>query len=529
VTRGLRRVGGFLAASLVMVAASVSPATAALAGSQTAASASSAGAAQAAAFRHARPTRPSYAATALAAMTPVAVANAAGASQGRLLANFDGVGSRDSGITNFGVEFQPPDQGLCVGNGFVVEMVNSAYRVYTTGGTSLAGPFNINKVFHDGFKQFTSDPRCHYDPATNTWFAVILFLNNPFTRSRLEVAMVQGDPRGTWTQFKTDTSNLGGNGCPCFGDQPTLGIDASNLYVTTNDFSIQGPAFNGAHIYAISKKDLINNPTAVHFVEYPDLHIGGAQAHSVQPALTFGSANAEYFLSSLDPNGTGDHRIGVWALTNVSAVDAGGAPVLSKAVILSEPYSQQPLAAQKGSTTRIDSGDDRMQQVQFINGQIWGALGTGVVVDANPRGTPHAGAAWFSVQPRLAGSKLEGASIAAQGYVLKPGEDVTYPAIQADAHGHAAIVFTLTSANRYPSSAYAVMSGGAGFGSPIVSADGTGPYDPTAARWGDYSWAVLDPGGKSVWMATDYIPPVSSQTADGRRNWGTRVIEVALS
>ena len=47
-----------------------------------------------------------------------------------VLANFDGVSSRDSAVTNFGLEFEPPDQGLCVGNGFVVETVNSAYTVY---------------------------------------------------------------------------------------------------------------------------------------------------------------------------------------------------------------------------------------------------------------------------------------------------------------------------------------------------------------------------------------------------------------
>src|SRR3954451_1846793 len=46
-----------------------------------------------------------------------------------LVRNFNGVSSRDSAVTNFGAEFEPPDQGLCVGNGFVLEPVNSAFRV----------------------------------------------------------------------------------------------------------------------------------------------------------------------------------------------------------------------------------------------------------------------------------------------------------------------------------------------------------------------------------------------------------------
>src|SRR5438552_7017659 len=45
---------------------------------------------------------------------------------GHILQNFNGVSSLDSEITNFGAEFEPPDQGLCVGNGFVIEAVNSA-------------------------------------------------------------------------------------------------------------------------------------------------------------------------------------------------------------------------------------------------------------------------------------------------------------------------------------------------------------------------------------------------------------------
>jgi hypothetical protein len=62
-----------------------------------------------------------------------------------------------------------------------------------------------------------------------------------------------------------------------------------------------------------------------------------------------------------------------------------------------------------------------------------------------------------------------------------------------------------------------------------VAAAGTGPYDKKATRWGDYSFAVLDQHADAVWLATEYVPPKSSQTSTGARNWGTRVLEVALS
>ncbi len=66
-------------------------------------------------------------------------------------------------MTNFGPEFEPPDQGLCAGNGFVLEPVNSAYRVYRTDGSTVVGPFNVNDIFNVGGAEFTSDPRCYFD------------------------------------------------------------------------------------------------------------------------------------------------------------------------------------------------------------------------------------------------------------------------------------------------------------------------------------------------------------------------------
>ena len=77
--------------------------------------------------------------------------------------------------------------------------------------------------------------------------------------------------------------------------------------------------------------------------------------------------------------------------------------------------------------------------------------------------------------------------------------------------------------------AYSVLpSGATSFGNINVAAAGTTNYDPDAGRWGDYSWAVLDPSGASVWMATEYVPPKASQTTDGVRDWGTRVMNLPL-
>jgi len=447
---------------------------------------------------------------------------------GALLQNFNGTSSLDSAKTNFGAEFEPPDQGLCVGNGFVVEPVNSAYNIYSTNGTKIAGPFNVNRLFNDGFKQFTSDPRCYFDKSTNTWFAVILFLNSKFTVGRIDLSVnPSGDPTTPWTTYRIDATDLGGPGCPCFGDQPLLGIDQDNIYISTNEFPIANiPGFNGAQIYAISKSELVSLSQSVHFVHFGNLSIGGAIAASVQPAISFGNPVAEYFMNSLDPNLTFDNRIGVWAMTDRQAVSEGGVPTLSSVVITSEPYGLPPGAEQKGAKSLLDSGDDRMQQVQYINGNLWGELSTGVTIPNDS--AQRAGAAWFEITPQLNGQQIGGASISNQGYVVLRGNYLIYPAVQASSDGTAAIIMTLSGLKNFPSVVYTILQKGqTSFGPIHLAAAGTGPYFKKSTRWGDYSWAILSPDGNSLWMATEYIPPKSSQTLDGQQNWGTRVIQVS--
>ena len=284
-----------------------------------------------------------------------------------------------------------------------------------------------------------------------------------------------GDPTTPWTTYRIDTTDLGNPGCPCFGDQPLLGIDQDNIYVSTNEFSILGPQFNGAQIYAISKSELVALAKSVHFVHFGNLRIGGAIAASVQPAISFGTPDAEYFMNSLDPNGTFDNRIGVWAMTNRQAVSQGGTPTLSHLVITSEPYAVPPPAVQKGSTSTLDSGDDRMQQVQYINGQLWGELGTAVTIPND--NTERAGAAWFEVNPHLSGQTIGSAAVTKQGYVTSKGNYLIYPAIQASPRGTAAMIMTLTGKGFYPSVVYTVLqSGQSTFGPLQLAASGTGPY-----------------------------------------------------
>jgi hypothetical protein len=458
---------------------------------------------------------------------PAVAGSRAAATTAPALSNFNGTSSRDSEFTNYGLEFEPPDQGVCEANGFVLEPVNSAYRIFLTNGKSIRGPFNINDLYNVGGKEFTSDPRCWYDPATTTWFSTIVFLNDTGTQGALLIAVRHAkDPLGLWNEYSIDGTDLGGRGCPCFPDQPRIGIDQQNLYVTADEFSILGPQFDGPELYVINKAGLVAGNPTVKFAHFGHLTVLGQKTLAPQPALTTARPHAEFMLGQLDFTNQGDNRISVWAITHRAAVASGGLPTLSSIVTRSEPYANPPPVPQKGAPSMLNQGDDRMQQTAFADNAVWGELGTAVT----PAGDSavRAGAAWFKVKPRLAGGMVVGARMVSQGYVDVPGRYLIYPSLWPDAAGNAAMGFTESSSGMFPSTAYATLRAGASnFGPAVVSAKGTGPYSQDSSRWGDYSFAVPGPGD-SAWLANEYIPPKLSQTTDGAQNWGTRVVQVPL-
>jgi len=463
---------------------------------------------------------------------------------GSLLHNFTGVSVVDSSNVN-GFDVEPPDQGLCVGNGYVVEPVNLALTIFRANGTVVTGPVSLPAFFGEP-PAFTppdnnvqGDVRCYFDKATNTFFATQLFLTTTLTNnvSHFDVAVnSSGNPTTPWTVYRFDTTNLTDPGCPCLGDQPLFGIDQNNIYISTNEFSILGPEFNGAQIYAISKSQLIALSSTVNFVHFGNLGIGGTIAASVEPAITVDkTAPAEYFLNSLDPFATFDNRVGVWALTNGKVVSSGGIPNLSNTVITSEAYgfppnAETPVGFNSGLNSQtsgfIQTDDDRMLQVQFIKGQLWSSLTTALTIQGETG--VRSGAAWFQIHPSLNGNIIGKSTVTKQGYVASTGNYLLYPAVAAQPNGSVAMVMTLTGLNTFPSAVYSVLqAGGKAFGAIQIAASGvTADTGFTAVggpgRWGDYSAAVIDPNGSGIWLATEYIPGAGNTFA----NWGTRVFEV---
>lgn len=181
-------------------------------------------------------------------------------------------------------------------------------------------------------------------------------------------------------------------------------------------------------------------------------------------------------------------------------------PELSETTIVSEIYGFPVQAASTGGKFLAPfSNDDRMQQVQFINGHLLGALNSAVAVGNDP--VTRDGAAWFELTPLTKGNQIAGAKFIRQGYLASLGQYLLYPSIQETTDSTIGISFSITSPQLNPSTGYAVLTpGSANFGKLHMTSLGALPDQgfscdfpaPSTCRWGDYSWTALDPSGNAL-------------------------------
>jgi hypothetical protein len=317
------------------------------------------------------------------------------------LASFDGLNHFAQRTANGGNQFslEPPDQGLCAGNGYVLETINDVMAVYNHAGKMLKGPIDLNTFYGypdaainrtTGVRgKFITDPSCYYDVATKRWFHVVLtldtFPNGAFKgTNHLDLAVSQtADPRGTWNVYSVPVQDDGtqmtpNHGCtlngpgtgtgPCLGDYPHIGADANGFYITTNEYSFFGPEFIAAQLYAFSKRALAAGAATVNVTQIDTTNmVRGKQAgFTVWPAeapngqFDTSRNGTEFFLSSnaadeVNPllNRTSTDLI-VWALTDTASLNSAHPDVsLTNAVTKVKRYAAPPLSNQKAGPTPL--------------------------------------------------------------------------------------------------------------------------------------------------------------------------------
>lgn len=520
----------------------------------------------------------------------------------QLAGGFEGLNFHDQRYANNGNQFsvEPPDQGLCAGNGFIVESVNDVLAIYDRAGNELVGPVDLNTFYGypaainrttGAYGPSITDPSCYYDADTRRWFHVVLTLDRVGTTSalsgtnHLDIAVSQtADPTGAWTVYRLPVQNNGSDGTPdhgcsdgfCLGDYPHIGADANAIFLTTNEFSLFGPGFYGAQIYAISKRALVAGDPAPNAVLFnagdPSVP---APAFTVWPAISTGGQYAgahggtEYLLSSdavFYEEGTSD-TIWLWSVSHTGAIDSAPmALTLDVSAVGVQTYAvPTSLAQQKPGDAPLRDcfaltgcaptylgypnivyptprplavNDSRMQQVSFANGKLWGTLDTDVLLGDGSHGS---GVSYFVIDPKSGG-------VFANGTLALPDANLTYGTSAVTQSGRGVIAFTVVGPNDWPSAGYASFDAKHGAGEVHIAAAGAAPWDGFTGipylgggrpRWGDYGAAAAE--GNTIWTASEYIahsctlaqyltPPLfqCGGTRGALSNWSTRISRLQL-
>jgi hypothetical protein len=438
-------------------------------------------------------------------------------------------------VANNGNQFtvEPPDQGLCVGNGYVLETVNDVLRVFTTSGHAASPPIDLNSFY--GYPAIIdrttgisgpspTDPSCLYDSVNHRWIHIALTLDTDpdsgalTLNNHIDIAVSKtASPLGGWNFYTFNATDDGRDGtpthtdCPCIGDYPHIGADRNGIYITTNEYPWDsspgefGNNFNGAQLYAFSRHALTSGAAHVRLVQISHLALTAGPpptaAFTLIPANApdgvFADANggSEYFLSSTAAVEAGNdsgrsHTLGFWTLSNTRSLDGSQLALsLTPRLVGSERYGVPPASEQKlgqvplrdcevvgaacpygfGPSNEVEGPLDSSDSRIFNTWYDGHRVWGSLSTIVQVGGNIKAGSAWFAFNP--------GGTIADQGYVATNGNNVIYPGIATLANGRGVMAVNLVGHDWYPSAAY-VRLGVHGPGGAIhVARAGAGPED----------------------------------------------------
>jgi hypothetical protein len=394
-----------------------------------------------------------------------------------VLSTFAGVSSADT-------QGDPPDPIVGVGAGFVVQMVNSAVRVWTTDGVARA-TYPLAS-FVDAASDDVSDPRIVFDPTSGRWFASAVDV----ARASVQIAVSAGsDPTGPWTVY----SHANGS-CP---DQPSLGISPSSVVVGYGAYSAPcrsdpAPSYLGGASFVYDKQQLLDGAAAqaVDWGPRPDL------SPLDTPGLTNGPATALGFAT---PRRYGPTYLAIVRLEPQPTVD----------LVPIRALTPPPPAEQADARLPVETNDVRILSAAFSRQTLWLA--------GNDSCVPPRDNELRSCLRIIAVTKNR---IGFDADIGSRDANDFYPALAPDRAGNMVVVHGFSSHTAYPGLSAFAITPRQRRTREVVLAQGAGPS--LSNRFGDYSGAATDTGGR-VWVTgeTGALPDGDAST------WATTVASLS--
>jgi hypothetical protein len=378
----------------------------------------------------------------------------------------------------------PPDTCGAVGPTQVLVCVNRAWAVYDkVTGTQLAGM---------GLTSFlpgsNGDPRVAYDQHHDRWVVLVSDFSNEI---HLAYSLTS-DALGSWIKTKFNTSQ--GSDAGDWPDHETLGVSAEGIFTA----AYMVGSGSTMTLFAIDKAPLLAaSPSLGTVTAFRGLPWEGA----LQPCHTFGSPGVEYVVSVNASNRIRVRRVN-GPLSSPTLQQMGYITVGS--------HPDPPNAPAQGSTTALDTVDDRLINAVYRDGSIW----TAHTVNQSGR----AAARWYELQA----SPL---ALIQSGTVADSTRHFFFPSIAVNSAGDVVLGCSGSHSGEYAGAWYTGRKVGDPTGAmatPVLYRAGNSPQNNIDSygrnRWGDYSLTVTDPSDGTFWTMQEY-----ANTTD---RWGTHVAQL---
>jgi hypothetical protein len=415
------------------------------------------------------------------------------------------------GLQNFplpdGRDVIPPDTMGAAGPNHLVSILNSEFGVFGKDGT-LRSSVTLQSFWASlgtdpgEPADFPFDPKILFDQYSGRFVAITLDCTVAPHSWVLVAVSTTSNPLDPWDKFAID-ADLDNNVQQYnnTADYPGLGVDASNIYITANMFSASDVG-QYSKVWVIPKAQDLSGAGPVTWYEIRDPE---PFRFSMQPAHSFGTSAAEYFL--FEGNGS---TLRLARIDNVN-----GTPVWHSSVPISitpntyTPASGLTGAPQPGTDCTVDTADTRMLNAVYRNGSVWGT-----------HHVPGAGGktevAWYRIDPSTN-------TAAAQGRIADAQLWYYYPSIAVNQDNVAALGFSGSSTEEHASAYYTVVWPSTGMADPVTLLHpGVAPYTKTLSgpsiRWGDFSATSVDPvDDNTFWTLQEYAAAPHQSTS----MWGT--------
>jgi hypothetical protein len=391
------------------------------------------------------------------------------------------------GSTNSMCGCTPPDMALGVGNGFKMQQVNTAGRVWDQ--NNNPGPIFALSSFYATGGDFISDPWVFFDAASQRWFGGIVDVSA--SSERLAVSTTSSP-----TMFNIYNVPQGPAGS-C-GDQAKIGVSGTVVAMSSNIFTnFCNGSFAGVRLTVLNKAELVAGAGSIDTAAFGPL----SQYFSLVPAQSMSATTDQWYAQT--NNGT-IARVVKTVGTPPGAVTE--TQVFSPSI---KNVTTPPNAQQKGTGTLLTTNDSRVDNVVWQSNSL---------ILANSTGCVPSGDTQVRSCGRLISINTSTGTVQIDKNISKSSQYYFFPAVQVDPAGTISLAFGRSSTALYPELDARPSDPTGLLGARKTLALGSAPN--TSGRYGDYFAEAIDPASTaSVWIAGEI----------GGGGWSTAVRQATLT